>query len=368
MNKLEAQIELFKKEIHSDSYPMSIGEAVSMYTNGEFDIHPEFQRIYRWTLDQKTKFIESIFLGIPIPSFFVAQRLDGVWDLVDGLQRFSTILSFMGELRDEQGARLDPLILSKGGYLTELDGAQWTNLDLISSALKLTFRREKIDFKIIKKESTSDTKYELFRRINTGGSILSEQEVRNCLLLMANKDFYEWLTRLSRDENFVATTPISDDKQLEQYNLELITRFIVFNKLDWDSITASSIAELGEFLNDQIVLIAQDDRYDTNNMIFVFQNTFKMINQALGNDAFRKYYKTERRHKGGFSIALFEAISIGVSKNINSLLIEYTPENLRRMIEEFAVSDQFVYSSGSGVRANTRICNTIPAAIRHFSL
>ena len=57
MNKLEQEIEKYKKEIHSDAYPMSIGEAVSLYQNGELEIHPEFQRVFRWNAVQKTKFI-----------------------------------------------------------------------------------------------------------------------------------------------------------------------------------------------------------------------------------------------------------------------------------------------------------------------
>ena len=83
MNILEEEITKHKKEIRSDAYPMSIGEAVSMYQNGELEIHPEFQRVFRWNDEKKSKFIESILLGIPIPSFFVSQRDDGVWDLVD---------------------------------------------------------------------------------------------------------------------------------------------------------------------------------------------------------------------------------------------------------------------------------------------
>ncbi|MEM8359086.1 DUF262 domain-containing protein, partial [Morganella morganii] len=56
-----------RKEIRTDGYSISIGEWLSLYENGEIDIHPEFQRIYRWTEIQKTNLIESILLGIPIP-------------------------------------------------------------------------------------------------------------------------------------------------------------------------------------------------------------------------------------------------------------------------------------------------------------
>jgi uncharacterized protein with ParB-like and HNH nuclease domain len=367
MTELDRQIEKHKKEIHSDSYPMSIGEAVNMYVEGELDIHPEFQRVYRWTLSQKSKFIESILLGIPIPSFFVAQRDDGVWDLVDGLQRLSTILSFMGELKDENDHQLPSLTLSTGGYLTELEGANWNDESTISKPLKLSFRREKIDFKIIKKESTADTKYDLFRRLNTGGSTLSDQEVRNCLLLMTNKPFYEWLVCLSQEQNFMNTTPLSDDKYSEQYNLELIVRFLVFYSGNWSTITSAEISDIGEFLNDKIVYLAQDDLYNMNETEKIFSKSFELINNALGGDAFRKYYSVDNKHKGGFSIALFEAISIGVARNVEAIS-RLNAVQLKKKIEEFSTNLEFTSASGSGIRGNTRISRTIPHAIQFFSI
>src|SRR5438128_53203 len=97
---LQAEIDSRRKEIKTDSYPMSIGELANLYRDGELDIHPEFQRFFRWSDFQKSRWIESVLLGIPLPSIFVAQREDGVWDVVDGLQRLSTLFQFMGLLRD----------------------------------------------------------------------------------------------------------------------------------------------------------------------------------------------------------------------------------------------------------------------------
>ncbi len=104
---------------------MSIGELANLYKDGELDIHPEFQREYRWTLTQKTRLIESILLGIPLPSFFVSQREDGIWDVVDGLQRLSTIFSFMGIYKNEDGELEKPLILNKTDYLPALENLCW---------------------------------------------------------------------------------------------------------------------------------------------------------------------------------------------------------------------------------------------------
>src|SRR5437867_2884886 len=104
---LQEEIDVMRKEIRTDSYSMSIGEWISLYEKDEIDIHPEFQRFFRWTDLQKTRLIESILLGIPIPPVFVSQREDGVWDVVDGLQRLSSIYQFAGILTDEEGKQFD---------------------------------------------------------------------------------------------------------------------------------------------------------------------------------------------------------------------------------------------------------------------
>jgi hypothetical protein len=126
---LAEQISKKRKEIKTDGYPMSIGEWMSMYERHELDIHPEFQRFYRWTEPQKTALIESILLGIPLPPIFVSQREDGVWDVVDGLQRLSTIFQFVGILRDENKKLVQPLVLEKTKYLPALQDIMWENED-----------------------------------------------------------------------------------------------------------------------------------------------------------------------------------------------------------------------------------------------
>ena len=108
---LNDEIDSMRKEIRTDGYGMSIGEWISLYENKEIDIHPEFQRFYRWSEIQKSNLIESILLGIPIPPIFVSQRKDGVWDVIDGLQRLSTLYQFVGVLKDENGNNVESIKL-----------------------------------------------------------------------------------------------------------------------------------------------------------------------------------------------------------------------------------------------------------------
>ena len=74
---LEQQLASRRAEISAESYSISVGELTNMFREGELNVRPEFQRIYRWDVDQKSKLIESLMLGIPLPSIFVAQDADG---------------------------------------------------------------------------------------------------------------------------------------------------------------------------------------------------------------------------------------------------------------------------------------------------
>ena len=229
-----------RAEIRSDGYPMSIGELINLYRDNELDIHPEFQRFFRWSDEQKSRLIESILLGIPLPSVFVSQREDGVWDVIDGLQRLSTIFQLVGILKDEEGQAVPPLVLKKTKYLPSLDGMKWENDDpstTIGSENQLLVRRSKIDVKIVLRESSESSKYELFQRLNTGGSQLSDQELRNVILIMVNPEAYRWLMDLSKDVNFDTCIALSDRSISEQYNVELALRFLVFRQFEVDPIS-----------------------------------------------------------------------------------------------------------------------------------
>ena len=161
---LQDEITARASKIYRESYQMSIGELINLYKDEEMDIHPEFQRVFRWSEYQKTKLIESIMLNIPIPSIFVSQNEDGVWDVIDGVQRLSTIFQFVGIFKDENGEKLPPLTLQKTDYLPSLEGVQWQSKIPELSFTKeqqLFFKRARMDITIMKKESDPNTKYEL---------------------------------------------------------------------------------------------------------------------------------------------------------------------------------------------------------------
>ena len=104
---LDEQIDRKRSDIRTDKLDMTFGEFANMYERDELVVAPDYQRLFRWSSTQKSRFIESILLGIPTPAIFVAETEKGIWELVDGLQRLSTVLEFFGVLRDN-GARKPP--------------------------------------------------------------------------------------------------------------------------------------------------------------------------------------------------------------------------------------------------------------------
>lgn len=316
-SSLQEQIDAARMHVHTDSYPMSIGELINLYDDGELDIHPEFQRLYRWSDEQKSKLIESILLGIPLPSIFVAQRKDGVWDVVDGLQRISTILAFMGKLKDDKNQPLQPLKLKSTKYLPALKDKVWedrhnpeTEIDV---EIKRIFKREKLDIKIIKKESEGDTKFELFQRLNTGGSRLSDQEVRNCMLLMLNADAYKWLKELATDTNFIQSSPISEKQQEECYAQELALRFFV--QRHTDESTRKEHSDVAPYLNAELTRIfSEESDFDYGKEKIIFERTFSLAYQALEDNAFKKFNHNKNKYEGAISLPVFEAFTFAISK------------------------------------------------------
>ncbi len=94
--KIKDELEIARQNIKTDGYSMSIGELINLYRDNDLKLDPAFQRLFRWDDEQKTKLIESILIGIPIPEVYVAQKSEGTRHVVDGVQRHSTILQLTG--------------------------------------------------------------------------------------------------------------------------------------------------------------------------------------------------------------------------------------------------------------------------------
>lgn len=374
---LQQEIEDRRHTIRTDSYSMSVGEIMNLYTSKELHINPNFQRMFRWTEQQKTRLIESLLLGIPLPPIFVSMRESGVWDLIDGLQRLSTIFEFAGILRKTDGQLYNPSVLTKAKYLTSLQGKSWGPIgedgdveqseNTLTTQQRILIKRAKLDVNIIVRGDENDAQYDLFERINTGGSKLSDQEVRNCLLIMANVDFYDWFESLRNDENFSECIGITDRAKDERYDMELATRYLVLRSADMAQVREKMV-DVGTYLSEAVVQLARSD-LDRQLEEATFRKTFSMINLALGPAAFRRWDAEKERYLGMSQVSAFEAISLGLGFNVDSWDPE-NPEHLEAFkgkVKDMWQEDNFLSKQGSGVRGTDRILSLVPFARDYFA-
>ncbi|GAB2862200.1 GmrSD restriction endonuclease domain-containing protein [Hymenobacter ruber] len=362
---LQQQIDKARKEIKTDGYSMSIGEWISIYESEEIDIHPEFQRFFRWSASQKTRLIESILLGIPIPQVFVAQRPDGVWDVVDGLQRLSTIYQLVGMLKKTNGELESPLVLQGTKYLPGLEGKKWEDDDddkSLTPAQRLIIKRTKITVSIILRESNETSKYELFQRLNTGGSSLSAQEVRNSIAVMMNIGFYEWLRKLANNDDFKACTSLSDRAVDEQYDMDLALRFVIFRTINQTDL--KKVGDVNDFLTNKMIELLETKAIDMKKEKEAFDKTFKLLRDRIGEECLRKYDNNKQKFTGGFLLSAFEAVALGVGYNYS--VLEKTKGDLMPIVAGIWSNKVFVANSGSGVRASSRIPSIIPLGRQMF--
>jgi hypothetical protein len=302
-----------RQEYITDGYSMSIGEILSNYKEGEIIINPDFQRKFRWSEQLRSRLIESILIGVPLPSIFVYQNDKGKWEVVDGVQRISTILEFMGELKDEKGEKLPASTLIKTKMLPSLEGMTWEKL--LKEPLQIDFRRTKIEVKIIKSTSHQNAKFEVFQRLNYS-SVLSGQEFRNAILIMLDKNLYKWLKEQAEYELYNECLDLTDRWRDEQYHYELVLRLYIFSMF-----AEKPVYKVDDFINDNFLyneetsLISkiQNGQFKLDDEKDKFRKTFMLLHKAKGKDVFKKDGKGTQ-----FLESYFELIAIGLYSNIDS--------------------------------------------------
>lgn len=362
MSSLQEQIDTMSKSIKTDSYPMSIGELAALYKDGDLDISPVYQRMFRWDMEQQSALIESILLQIPIPPIYVYQSEDGKWNLIDGQQRLSTILKFMGILKkdmhdvDDEETNEDlyerePLTRTK--FLPALEGKYWEDDDpekSLTDAQRRYIKRSKILIIIIDKSSDSFAQYEMFQRLNTGGSHLSPQEIRNCLLVVKNEDVYRWFKTLSENEAFRNAVPISEKDADEQGYIELVVKYFV---LRYSVFEVSDSENYNNFITDEILSLIDDKKIEREKDEDIFKRTFKLIFDTMGENAFKRYNPEKDTHCGPVLVGAYEAIVPGVSENIE--YYEKNHEMLKKSIDDIYTSKEYNDATKRGVRPVARI-------------
>jgi hypothetical protein len=301
--------------------------------------------LFRWSEEQKSRLIESILIELPIPQIFVIENADGVYELIDGLQRISSVLQFM----EPELLGLAPFSLDGCDIIPDLNGKRYSDLPL---ALRLRIKRSAFRTIVIKRQSKSFLRYEMFKRLNTGGALLSPQEIRNCSVRMLGDEgvsFYTFLLDLVANPHFQVTTGTLSQADLEQKGSEeLVLRFLAAKNAR-DLFRGSVRNWLDDYME---AVLLEGAPFDLEVERKEFVETFRLIAEKFGESAFVKF--REQAPIGGLAPAYFEAVAIG-SFMASSELVAKDADRVKRALVALVQGDEFRKVTGPGANARWKL-------------
>ena len=306
-----------KNDIDIQEKPMSIYQFMRLYDQERLIIDPEYQRNLVWKEKQKSRFIESILLSFPLPPFYVNQQVDSRYIIIDGLQRTTTLHQFVN----------GQFALTGLEALSAINGQKFKDLP---SGYQARIEDKNILLFVIKPSVPIEVVYELFDRINTGGTPLNRQEVRNCIF---QGKATELLKELSKKPYFRESIDngVSDTRMKDR---ELILRYLSFKILDYTTLYQG---DLSPFLEEAMKKINAMSEDEINALKVDFERVMRITYDFFGKQNFRipqwdnKDDKVVWRSRGVINSAMLESICYFFSHQTDSFLAE----NKNRIIYNF---------------------------------
>jgi hypothetical protein len=370
MNLIE-EVEKQRHHVLVENYSATWNELMSQYSNEDIEIDPAYQRAFRWDKDQQTKYIESLLLNIPTPPIFLAEKDNGAFEVIDGLQRFSTIIKFfaaevfnnLDESRSAINDRNDinnikiPTVLSLAPILKKLDGM---TRESMPETLVRTLRYSRVQVILLKKESAKIARYNVFTRLNRAGTTLSNQEIRNCSARLVDTDFAAKLMEMAEVAHVSKALGLSNKETASMGVQENILRLISFSHF------SPQTKSIEEFLDTVMYEVSSGDFKFTLRMEKNILETFFLLNDACPNGDSFKFYRGDV-FKGAFSPNLFDIIACGVYKNITRCKAKSSAQ-LRRMIVNMHSNADAISLTGAGSNTRSKMMGRVNFGKQWFSV
>ncbi len=339
-------------EVKTGNFDMTFGEIINLHSNKELVISPEYQRLFRWTNAQKSRLIESILLELPIPQIFLVEDENGILELIDGLQRISSLIQFIDSdlLVDKK-----PLRLYGCDIISNLNGITYSEIPM---KLQLRIKRSSVRAVIIKSESEKFLKYEMFKRLNTGGENLAPQEIRNCSSRMVGdtgEKFYNFLQQCANKDFFKnCIDRLPDTVKERKGDEELVLRFFAIKNNP--EIYKGSVRDwLDEYMED---VLKNKVIFDYNAEESAFDKVFTFLSSTLGDGAFTRYKNGES--SGSLAPAYFEAVTMG-SRDLIPNLENLEKETIKKKVIEIFSQEAFLKNVGPGASSQPKMKGRIHA-------
>ncbi len=322
--------------IKVDPTPMPIFQVMRKVEMGEINLQPKFQRKVVWDNVRQSRLIESILIRIPLPSFYLDAKDDNEWLVVDGLQRLWTLDSFF----NKKDLRLQNL---------EFLGAQLNgkNFDELPRKFQRQIEETHLNLYVIKPDTPPEVKFTIFYRINTGGMVLSAQEIRHCLYQGVAT---ELLMKLADSKEFLsATTGSINTKRMD--DRECVLRYYAFHHKPY---TEYKESDFNKFLSSAMVSINKMKPNETKALENSFLRAMRISKGVFGEYAFRKMYG-RRYARNPINKSLFEAWSVSLEGFDENELIKNKDNIVDGFIDKMNKDDVYLQSITQGTGGVTRV-------------
>lgn len=277
----------------------TIGALVEMLKNDLIDLNPEFQRSKNlWSPEKKSQLIESILLGLPLPSFyFYVDESIKKWVVIDGLQRLCSLKSFMVD-GDLSLHGLEFLDITKYGKPFE----EFSYFD------QLAMKMHPVTLNVLTGNTSAEARYIIFQRVNSKGTQLTSAEMRNALYQGPATSL---IKRLAENECFIklVSDQIATDRMKDR---DYISRFLLFFLNDYNDYDGHLDYEINRTLS---YINREFDEERLNRVSSEFNRALTICFQLLGKDVFRKpNLPTDGKRRNAVSLAVFEMLAVSIAK------------------------------------------------------
>lgn len=317
--------------------PQTVFELMRKYDNGKLIIEPDFQRNLVWERTQQSKFIESVILNFPIPPFYVNQTREGKYIVVDGLQRTSTLHEFVNNGFKLQGLEA----------LKKLNGFSFSDLKNISGSYQTKIEDKKLNLYVIRPSVPVKVVYDIFNRINTGGTNLQRQEVRNCIFSGKSTQLLKELSE-SHDFKIAINQGISPKRMKDR---EAVLRYLAFRIFDYKE---DYQGDMSNFLERTMKKINIMQISEIQSLSEDFKRVMNLTYEFFGNKNFRL---PTAQTRGIVNMAILESIAYFFSVKDDLFLKQHKIQiitNFERLIKNVDYLDSVKNATSSKAKVISR--------------
>lgn len=322
--------------IKVDPTPMTIFQVMRKVERGEINLQPQFQRKVVWDNVRQSRLIESILIRIPLPSFYLDAKNDNEWLVVDGLQRLWTLDRFF----NKKDLRLENL---------EFLGAQLNgkNFDELPRSFQRQIEETHLNLYVIKPDTPPEVKFTIFYRINTGGMVLSAQEIRHCLYQGTATDL---LIKMADSKEFHSVTTGSiNTKRMD--DRECVLRYCAFHLKPY---TEYKESDFNKFLSSTMVSINKMKPNEIEALENSFFRAMRISENVFGRHAFRKMYGRQY-HRNPINKSLFEIWSVCLEGFDENELLKNKDKIIDGFIKKMNSDDAYFQSITQGTGGKKRV-------------